>query len=465
MSRFTHVPTFSARSRTRARTRFATLAIVVSSLGCASYPVRTQAALRDFERGQLSQAVDAFKDPKTTGSAFLSGAEAGMVALAAGEWDLAIEFLNRAVDAVDDVERSALISPESLGETLTTLVLTESVKRYEGEGYERVMLHAGLAMAYLAKGDLTGAQVEVRRADSLLESEETLYEKQYEAGGLGHLLSAIAYELDGKSDEAYIDYKRMVEKGVGTELAGRALVRLATKLHFEEDLREWKQRFGEDFDRPESSANVVVIAGIGLGPYKRENAIYIPTPDGLLQWAVPSYVDRPQPIRHLELSVKGGDRSVRTIAIEDVGKVARENLDDRIAWLAARSAVRAVLKRELSKKLEKEIGPFGQLLGDVFTFVSERADLRAWQTLPDTWQAARVFLSPGVHELTLAMSDGERQTLGTFELEAGETMFVFARTVGTNLYAHPVGGRRVTSDTSAVGSNAPDPTVQVQPTP
>ena len=422
--------------------RLACAGACVLAFACASYPDRTDEALRDFQGGHLSRAQDAYEDPHTTGSIFLAGVEAGTVALTAGDWDGAIENLTSAADFVQDVERSALVSPQSLGEALLTFTLSESAQAYEGEGYERVLLHAGLATAYLAKGDLEGAQVEVRRSNALLESEEKLYEKEYKAGGLGHYLSAVCYELAGGLDDAWIDYERMREKGVGSELAVRALARLAKQIHREQDLPPEVSAHLEE-SVLEDSASVVVIGGIGLAPYKSAVTIPIPSEHGLLQWSVPSYTERPQPVSGLELSVAGGDRTVRTVVVEDVGRVASENLQDRIAWLIAKSTVRAFIKRELTRELEDEMGLLGRILGDVFTFVTERADLRCWLTLPDTWQAARVFLPAGTHDLRLTALGGESRELGRFDLSAGESMFVFARTVGTTLYAHPIGGRTV----------------------
>lgn len=419
------------------------------ALACASYPDRTHQAFGDFQGGQLSRAQDAYENPHTTGSPFLAGAEAGTVALAAGNWDGAIKNFTAASDFVKDIERDALISPESLGETLVTFTISESAQTYEGEGYERVLVHAGLATAYIAKGDLEGAGIEVRRANALLESEEKLYEKEYKAGGLGHFLSAVCYELDGKLDDAWIDYERMRSKGVGTELAEHALVRLSKKTHRETDVSQEAVERAEA-DEVEGAANVVVIAGIGIGPYKQPIIIPIPTQSGLLQWSVPSYTARPQPVTGLEISVPGGDRTVRTVVVEDVGHVAKENLDDRLAWLVAKSTVRAFLKRELTRKLEDEMGLLGRILGDAFTFVTERADLRCWQTLPDSWQAARVFLPAGTHELKLQALGGEELSLGSFELAPGETMFVLARTVGTKLYAYPIGGKHAAAESSAV---------------
>ena len=425
----------------------ACVAACFSSLACASYSDRTHRAFDDFQGGELARAQQIYEDPQTTGSPFLTGSEAGTVALAAGNWDGAIKDFSAAADFVKEIEDSALISPESLGEALVTFTISESVQTYQGEGYERVLLHAGLATAYLAKGDLEGAGVEMRRANALLESEEKLYQKEYKAGGLGHFLSAVCYELAGQDDDAWIDYERMRAKGVGTELAERALARLSKKTHRDVDVPQEVAEKVESEDT-EGSANVVIVAGIGIGPYKQPIIIPIPTPSGLLQWSVPSYTSRPQPVSGLELSVPGGDRTVQTVVVEDIDAVARENLQDRIAWLVAKSTVRAFLKRELTRKLEDEMGIWGRLLGDAFTFVTERADLRCWQTLPESWQAARVFLPPGAHELHLKAIGGEERSLGRFELASGETMFVIARTIGPKLYAYPVGGTSVSSEST-----------------
>jgi uncharacterized protein len=410
--------------------------------GCATYPTRTAAAFGDFSRGHLEQALKEYSDPATTGAPFLQWSESGMVALAAGDWKHAAECLGKAAKVVEETERKALVSPESAGELLLTWTINESFASYEGEGYERVMLHAALAFAYLAQGELEDARVELRLSDDLLRAEEKLYAKEYNSGGLGHFLSAIAYELAGKPDDAYIDYKRMESTGVGPDLFAPALARLAQELHDEGDLDLWKQRYHVEPQDEQGKAAVVVIAGVGLGPYKKEITVPVPTGSGVLQWSVPAYEARPQPVPVLTLAVDGESAKVDTVVIEDVAHVAKENLEDRIAWLLAKSTVRAFLKRELTRKLAETNGDLGWLLGTLFTVATERADLRAWQTLPNTWQAAHVFLEPGNHELCLSAGPACAK-LGSYELQAGETLFVFARTLDTQLHAYAIGGTAV----------------------
>lgn len=418
-------------------------ALALSLASCATYTQRTAQAMEHFQAGRLDEAREAFEDPATTGSEFLSAAESGTVALVQGDWAGARENLERAAQFTKEIEDRALISATDLGESLVSFVVNDTVKTYPGEGYERVLLHVMLAMTFLAEGNVEGAWVEARRANKLLESEEMLYEKSYAAGGMGHLLSAVAYELVGEPADAYIDYKRMQEKGVGLELAGRALVRLGTQLRREDELPLWIERFGPDLPRPEGAASVVLLAGLGTAPYKIESGFSLPLPDGVVQWAVPSYVRRPQPITSLALlEVESGTR-VGSSLVEDVGSVAQQNLDDRIAWLAAKSAVRAALKYELTKQLSDEHGAIGWIAGALFTMATERADLRSWLTLPDAWHGARMFVAPGVHEFALEAPGTETVPLGTYELEPGETLIVLARSVERQLYVQALGGRRL----------------------
>lgn len=422
------------------------LAVLAS---CASYADRTEDALADFRGGDFAGAAEEYADDDVTRSTFLSGVEAGTAWFTAGEWETARQSFERAQRASEDIEGRALVSANALGEGLSSWLLNDSRHAYEGEGFERVYMHVFLGLCYLAEGKLEDVLVEVRLANRLLEVEEELYEHEYAAGGLGHFLSAITYELMGQPDDAFIDYMRMADKGVGRDIAGPALVRLAKLTRRDEYLPDLIARYGDIEPPPANAASVVVIAGIGLGPEKEERAFAVETYDGLLQVAVPHFVRRGQPIGNLRLVVGDGIGSVRTATIEEVADVAKENLDDRIVKIAAKSLARTVAKRELTKQLQDDHGIGGRLVGDLFSFVSERADLRFWQTLPDSWQAARMFVEPGAHSLRLDGGPAGSADLGTFSLQPGETMFVLARTIDTRLFVHTLGGKPAAAETLA----------------
>jgi hypothetical protein len=142
----------------------------------------------------------------------------------------------------------------------------------------------------------------------------------------------------------------------------------------------------------------------------------------------------------VQLLVEGVETPIETVVLEDVARVAKENLDDRLAWLATKSAVRAMLKYQLTRELGRDHGTLGTIAGVLFTVITERADLRCWMTLPDSWQASRLFLPAGAWPLSVR-AGALTQPLGRFELAPGETMFVFVRTLGSQIHAYHVGGR------------------------
>ncbi len=425
---------------------------------CRSYSDRTARALGEFESGRFEAAREQFADPKVTDSRFLAGAEAGMSALAAGDWDRAQSHFDAAAAAVARHEERAILGAEAVGEELTTLLINEGLAAYPGEGYERAQLRASLALTYLARGNLDGVYVETRRANKLVEGDEKLYEKKYAAGGFAHFMSAVSYELQRRFDEAYIDYARMAEKGVGVELAGKALVRIAKRLRYDDAIEGLIAAHGDAVAPPQDAAQVVVIAGVGLGPYKEEQTVSLPAPGGLVQFSVPVFIRRPQAINALTLIVDDG-APLATIVIENVAAVAKENLSDRMAWLALRSALRAGIKYGLTAvgsemardKNNAAAGLAVLAAGAIFTAATERADTRSWLTVPDTWQAARLFVAPGEHEIALGDTGGGLVRLGRVRLAPGETVFVLARTLRNAVYAHLIGGERL--DTSA--STAP----------
>lgn len=452
----------------RPRTPSGALACLVVALGasCASYPVRTEGALSDFRRGHFDAAIEAYRDEDVTGSRFLSAAEAGTVALTAGRWNQARRYLDEAVEEVRELEDRALVSAEGLGEEIVSWGLNDSFKTYRGEGFERVYLHSTLGIVYLALGRPESARVEARRANQLLEREEELYETQYRAGGLGHFLSAVLYELEGELDEAYIDYRRLYDKDLGRDLAGPALLRLARRLHYQDAIDELEETYGSEEPPAFDSASIVVIGGVGLAPQKVERFLLLPTGDGVARWAVPTFQQRPQPVSGLRLLLDHGEASVRTAVLEDVGRVAHENLEDRIAWMAAKSAVRSAIKLELTERLEDKWDVAGRLFGDMVMLWTERADLRSWQALPDSWQAARLFVPAGTHHLTLEAIGGQSVDLGHYELVPGETAFVVARSVDQQLFVQTVGGLPVAPPDpppSGIEASAPSPVALESP--
>lgn len=420
--------------------RAATLFVAASVCGCATYPERAEQGVGRYRAGDFEGAVASFEDSDVTTSEFLAGAEVGMIRLTAGDWEAARIALASAAEAAREAEEKSALSLTDGAETLGTLLLNDTTQTYVGEGYERVLVHTALAIAYLGLGQYEGMRVETKRANEVLETEEKLYETSYAAGGMGHMLSALAYEMEGRLDEALIDYRRMVEKGVGLELAGPRLRALAD-LFEREDLADLVAPY-ESYTPEGATATVWVIGGMGLAPFKREASLNLPTPVGFVRLTAPQYASR-SGAGLLRLVLPDQGETHTCSVIEDVDAIARENLDDRLGWIAARTVARAAIRataREVVRDQHGELAAFGV---DILSLALERADTRSWLTLPREWQALRVPLVPGEHTLELETTTGADVRIGRFELEAGETMIVFARYVDGLLHVHPLGGKRL----------------------
>ncbi len=436
--------------------RAASVCLLALAASCATYQDRTEEALGDFRAGRFASAEAQFGDPGTTGSGFLAGAEAGTSALTDGRWEEAVLWFERAGRIIEELEAEGLLDPGSLAQGMGGLFLSEELSEYRGEGYERVMLHALWGLAYLGQGALEDTLVEVRRSNRLLAAEGTFYDKEYKGAGLAHFLSAIGHELRSEDDEAWIDWRALEAKGLAPSVHEPALQRCAARLSRTEELERLVARDGEAPELPPGAARIVLIAGVGQGPVKVEKRQDILTPDGSISIALPHYQRQPQPVQHLEMTVSGV--AVRSAELEAVHALAQESLADRIAWMAARNLVRTVAKQQLRKALADQARSDGGdgaaaavgLLGDILSIATERADLRCWSTLPDSWQVAITHAAPGVHPLALSIPGGVTADLGTLRLEAGETVFVLARTLGRDLHARRVGGLEVASAAATV---------------
>jgi hypothetical protein len=76
----------------------------------------------------------------------------------------------------------------------------------------------------------------------------------------------------------------------------------------------------------------------------------------------------------------------------------------------------------------------GFVVGNVYAEVSEQADLRSWQTLPDKILIGQALVPPGKHTLQVEFLSRtgvalSTRSLGEVELRAGQTRFIVLHTL------------------------------------
>jgi hypothetical protein len=121
--------------------------------------------------------------------------------------------------------------------------------------------------------------------------------------------------------------------------------------------------------------------------------------------------------------VEAAGLKVPTELASDISAIARKDLEERLGVIRARAIARATIKFIMAKAASdaaaKKYGKnswqalLTQAGGAVASVATEVADTRAWATLPAQFRVARLYLPPGVHDLTVTYTGPSGATLST----------------------------------------------------
>ena len=401
--------------------------------------------------------------------------ERGRYAQVIGNLDVSMTDFSASMDKIRRNDEKALFSASAFGANVAATVVNDNAIPYEGEGYERVLLHHYQALNYLKNKDLDGAGVEVRRAnaeqnDSLRRFEKELDGAQEEArkkrinsnsgridsqyaqmdevagkvknsfqNAYTFFISGFIYELLQQPNDAYIDYKKALEIYPENSYLQRDVLRLAAKLDMREELDELRQRFPREDKRftnedGAGTGELLVLFEDGFVPQKHEIKIPLPAGNaGLIAIAFPIYQEKwsPQmPLRILNDSELIGS----TEPICDVRALAVKALKEKAPVIATRQIIRAISKGVTAVEAKKQMGDLGHFATIVWNMVSENADLRSWLTLPANAQILRTTLPSGRYSLVLQHPMAAAVTHTDVEINAnGKTVLHVVR-AGRQVY-------------------------------
>lgn len=429
--------------------------------GCAlfsDYTVKAAPARAFIMAGDFASACSVFPDSDASGlNEVLVRMERGMILHDMGRYRESFEELDRADRKIRQYEERAVISASKALSQAGTIVTNEKAAPYEGEDYEKIMIHALGALDFLMLGDLESARVEVRRAYSRQEELSSRHARELEkahkevqraqaadllkdAGGQAYgdiakkastvasayhnsfasVVSAIVYELNGELDDAYIDMKKAYEAYPSSPYIASELLRLSAKLGFREDHLAWRTRFGTLDGKEDGGVRVVVFFSHGLAPVKVPVKIPIPLKDGFVFASVPVYRFEPSPVSTAVISA--GDRFAATSTVLDVDATAARDLLDNFPVILAKQIVRSTLKALSVRGLRREHGQGGALLGTFLAGLTEQADLRTWSTLPKEIQAASLFVPQGLRRVGIRTVPRGQESI--LEIPEGARVFL-----------------------------------------
>lgn len=387
---------------------------------------------------------------------------------------------------VKDWEEAAKTNPDKLLGTLGAATISERLKVYEGQDYEKVWLTIRLALNRVAAGDLDTARVDIKRTHEreaviaefraketataeaeakekgvisagrdingypveTLNDPEVLALKNGYQNALSHYLAGFLYEVMNESGLAAPGYRKAIE------LKPEAPI-------LEEGLRGLDDRTSFTHRRQQQKTDVLFVVETGDAPARKPKAFTLPVPvGGSLRTVSVSYPVIEPSKDALITDLIAADQQFKLDKVVDVNVMARRALKDEMPGMVFRGITRAILKGVVQDQLEKNAGMFGAIVGMVGSAITEQADDRMWRHLPGRVYVARGYLPEGSHRVKLAGK--------TFDVDiAGQYALVPVRLYGDLAIVGQVGkfGRIVARPPEVAPTAAPVPAKPVRKTP
>lgn len=377
---------------------------------------------------------------------------------------------------------------KSISREASTFLISDNMRPYYGETFEQALTYVFSALNYVFLNKGEDSLVEARAADDFLKLLQTDYgyKDTYNKDAFVRYLMGLVYENEGETNDAFISYRqalyayndlqKSMSVAIPQELFNSAMD-TAAKLQFNSEQEELSKDFSalaENYKIDTAAKNngeIVVIHYNGLVPHKIDNILEIAfnkawgyvdsvktegeaaesvstagtairaiAANQQIVAAFPQYVPTSYTITSSIIELE--DKSKPTEVVEDIGKIAVKSLNDRIGRIYAKTFARAAVKYALSRaavnniqeKSENSIGAF--ILSStvkVAAALTEKADKRCWQVLPDTIRMARFTVREGVHDLKINYynrngSKTAEEEITDIAVKKGKKTFVLVQT-------------------------------------
>lgn len=353
--------------------------IVLIGCGSGGYVVKTSKARADYVNGRYDKALTRYQKIKVRSQdRLLQLMDLGTVAHSAGHYQKSLKYFDEAIAMALSKEGAQTASK------IASLVSSDNQIPYQGEDFEKLLLHFYQVLNYIGLGKPQEALIEVRRLFTYYADFFKPSAKSYLQNAAVSYINGLVWELNGLMDDADIDYK-------------------ATH-RIRPNFKPVLSRLNRTINNPNQGTVVILIAE-GESPQKssteeRSNYKIIP---------VPTYrharFDAPPRYQITE----NNQKITESIPLYRCDQAAKDTLDDQKSAIIARAIARLATKESAAVAVGTQVDP---QLGALFGFLllaTNKADIRSWLTLPRSFQIAEVNLNAGDHTLVVEGGDQEKK--------------------------------------------------------
>jgi len=315
----------------------------------------------------------------------------------------------------------------SLREQAAAISINDAQRSYLPRVFEQVLLHCFQAINYLQLQQYDEARVEILQLNELLKREDQIQIP------FARYLSGLVFEFNREPDNALIAYRKAYQS-YGHYLSPiplmlkQDLLRLTDYLGLTEEHKKFLAEFALETwpsqQQVNQQAHAIALVFNGLMPRKHSFEINVQSPtDGQLhRISTPFYEYRAVRVYRAELSAESASTTSELIAQLD--KQARAALESEMPGIIARTIARVSIKNKVVDET-RDNSPLLSFALNIATFLTEQADTRAWNTLPQQILIMRLNLPAGNHDLKLTLSGsslpGTMQSWQQVNINKGES--------------------------------------------
>jgi len=384
-----------------------------------------------------------------------------MVALhLAGRYKESSGLVDKASDKIEELYTA------SISKNAAAILTSDNVLPFEGEDFEKVLIHVIGALNYTFAGDRDGALVEARRVEEKLtvmndraakDGKDAKKGEYSEDAFIRWFIGALFETEAGEQsmNDALIAYKKAMlayEKTYTPKyrtpmpsIVLADLLRTSDQLHFDEDFQMVKKKFPQaQFVKQTQAATmgeIVLIHLNGEAPYKVDKTWEITHANKIIKVAYPEFVVKPKSITTAQVSV--GPTTTKTETMEDVTAIALQSLKDRMGRVKAKMVARAIAKylAAVAAQVATEkasgsglLGSLARTAASVAGAATEQADKRSWLMLPSSIDVAKLYVPAGTHNVTVTFQSAGGGVVGTKQIpnvtvKPGKKVFLSVRTM------------------------------------
>ncbi|USD66194.1 hypothetical protein [Vibrio sp. SCSIO 43136] len=404
--------------------------------------------------GDYQTAQDYAADAEIAGN-ILDNLERGRIAFLNEDYAQSMASFKLSDQAVRVQADQATISISETATSVGALAANDNLTSFEPADYELGFMHLYLGLNYLRKNDLEGALVEMRRANQVqeaarkrrqseLEAAEASAAKEgvdpdlgaimanYPAAGKklsavqnGYLLylSALLYETSKDLNSAYVDYRRALAVMPENAQIIQGTMRVAKKMANRQDLVKLEKRYGKYQAQNKQKGQLIIIDERSVVAAQDSWQYSFPLYDRdakqtyYYNLSLPFYPSN-QSYDLNELLVDG--KTLPSDQLVDVNLMAENDLVEKLPGMILRQAIRVVAKEQIRREAAKSgESDLGNVLVNVWNILTEQADTRSWQSLPQKVYSSSDYVDAGTHSVSVNHQAYE------FDVPAGQTTLVW----------------------------------------